>query len=184
MTFGGIVAGRMRHFALSAVGRDRPGIVAAMSEVLLKHSANIEDSQMTILRGHFAMMLVVAMPGDADAALVREDLAAAAARLELEAVAFSALEEVDPDAEPVPSHIVTVYGVDHPGIVYAVASALAEREIDITDLTTRIVGEREEPIYALMMEVAVPPYEEISLDEVAREQGVEVTVRPLETDAL
>jgi glycine cleavage system transcriptional repressor len=174
----------MRYFALSAVGRDRPGIVAAMSKVLLKHSANIEDSQMTILRGHFAMMLVVAVPDDADAAVLREDLSAAGALLQLEAVALSALEDVDLAAEAVPSHIVTVYGVDHPGIVHAVAAALAERGIDITDLTTRVVGEEDEPIYALMMEVAVPPGEEVALDEVGREQGVEVTVRELETDAL
>jgi glycine cleavage system transcriptional repressor len=174
----------VRHFALSAVGRDRPGIVAAMSEVLFKHSANIEDSQMTILRGHFAMMLVVALPEEADAAIVREELAVAAARLELEAVALSPLEEVDPDTEPVPSHVVTVYGVDHPGIVHAVTAALAERDIDITDLTTRVVGEEGEPIYALMMEVAVPADVEITLDEVAREQGVDVSVRPLETDTL
>ena len=174
----------MRHFALSAVGRDRPGIVAAMSEALLRHEANIEDSQMTILRGHFAMMLVVSLPEGADAARVRSDLAAAGERLSLEAVAFSPLEEIDAAAEPVPSHIVTVYGVDHPGIVHAVASALAERGVDITDLTTRVLGEEDEPIYALMMEVAVPAGEEISLDAVAAEQGVEVTVRPLEADAL
>src|SRR5207248_10779176 len=104
--------------------------------------------------------------------------------LELEAVAFSPLEEIDPADEPVPSHIVTVYGVDHPGIVHAVTSALAGCGIDITDLTTRVLGERDEPIYALMMEVAVPAGEEIALDAVAAEQGVEVTVRPLEADAL
>jgi glycine cleavage system transcriptional repressor len=176
----------MRHFALSAVGRDRPGIVAAMSEVLLRHSANIEDSQMTILRGHFAMMLVVAVPEDADAAVLREELAGAGRALELEAVALSALEEVDPASEPEPSHIVTVYGVDHPGIVHAVAAALAERSIDITDLTTRIVGEDAEPIYALMMEVAVPPGEDIDslLANVASDQNVDATVRQIEDDAL
>src|SRR3954451_2613924 len=176
----------MRHFALSAVGRDRPGIVAAMSEVLLKHSANIEDSQMTILRGHFAMMLVVAMPEDADAAVIRDELSAAAARLELEAVALSALEEGDPAAEPMPSHIVTVYGVDHPGIVHAITSALADRAIDITDLTTRVVGEDDEPIYALMMEVAVPAGEDAEslLASVAAEQNVDVTVRQIEEEPL
>src|SRR3954471_6685381 len=98
----------MRHFALSAVGRDRPGIVAAMSEVLLRHSANIEDSQMSILRGHFAMMLVVAVPEDADAAVMREQLSDAGRSLELEAVALSPLEEVDPASDPEPSHVVTV----------------------------------------------------------------------------
>src|SRR5205085_12312380 len=84
-----IVARAMRHFALSAVGRDRPGIVAAMSEVLLRHSANIEDSQMSILRGHFSMMLVVAVPGEADAAVLREELSHAGQGLDLEAVALS-----------------------------------------------------------------------------------------------
>ena len=57
----------MPHFALSAIGRDRPGIVAAVTGVLLGHGANLEDSQMTILRGHFTMTLVVALPNGADA---------------------------------------------------------------------------------------------------------------------
>ena len=157
-----------------------------MSDVLLRHSANIEDSQMSILRGHFAMMLVVAVPEDADAAVVREELSKAGSALDLEAVAFSALEEVDPASEPEPSHIVTVYGVDHPGIVHAVAAALAEREIDITDLTTRVVGEDVEPIYALMMEVAVPAGEDVEslLASVAADQNVDATVRPIEDEAL
>jgi glycine cleavage system transcriptional repressor len=176
----------MRHFALSAVGRDRPGIVAAMSEVLLRHSANIEDSQMSILRGHFAMMLVVAVPEDADAAVLREQLSEAGHALELEAVALSPLEEVDPASEPEPSHVVTVYGVDHPGIVHAVTAALAERGIDITDLTTRVVGEEAEPIYALLMEVAVPAGEDLEavLGSVASDQNVDVTVRQIEDEAL
>ena len=112
---------------------------------------------------------------------VHPELAAAGTRLELEAVGFSPLAEVDPAAEPEPSHVVTVYGVDHPGIVHAVTSALAQRGVDITDLTTRVLSEG---IYALMMEVSVPPGTEIELEAVAQEQGVDVTVRPLESDVL
>jgi glycine cleavage system transcriptional repressor len=136
---------------------------------------------MSILRGHFAMMLVVAVPEDADADVVRQELIEAGGRLELEAVGFNPLADVDAASEPEPSHVVTVYGVDHPGIVHSVTSALAERGVDITDLTTRVLSEG---IYALMMEVAVPAGTEIELDAVAREQGVDVTVRPLESDAL
>src|SRR2546426_220356 len=73
----------MAHYALSAVGRDRPGIVAAVSEALLAHSANIEDSQMTILRGHFTMVLVVAAPEGADIDALRADLEQVRARLDL-----------------------------------------------------------------------------------------------------
>jgi glycine cleavage system transcriptional repressor len=180
----------MRHFALSAVGRDRPGIVAAVTEVLLRRSLNIEDSQATILRGHFTMMLVVAVPGDVDPETLSAELEDVRDQLELEALALSELAELDPAAEPAPSHIVTLYGADHPGIVHAAASALAERGVDVTDMTTKLAGEGQgEPLYALMMEVALPegadPAElDSALKRVGGEQGVEVSLRPLEQDTL
>jgi glycine cleavage system transcriptional repressor len=181
----------MRHFALSAVGRDRPGIVAAVTEVLLRHELNIEDSQATILRGHFTMMLVVATSGDADVDALRSELDAVRERLELEALTLSQIAELDPAAEPAPSHMVTLYGADHPGIVHAATAALAERGIDVTDLTTKLTGEGGggEPLYALMMEVALPTGGDeadlaSALERVGSEQGVEVSLRPLEPDAL
>jgi len=51
------------RFAVSVFGRDRPGIVAAVTGVLAGAGCNLEDTSMTILRGHFAMMLVVSGPG-------------------------------------------------------------------------------------------------------------------------
>jgi glycine cleavage system transcriptional repressor len=182
----------MRHFALAAVGRDRPGIVAAVTEVLLGHSLNIEDSQATILRGHFTMMLVVATTEDTDEAELRSELDAVRERLGLEALVLSELEELDSAARPAPSHIVTLYGADHPGIVHAATAVLAERGVDVTDMTTRLAGEGEggsEPLYALMMELAVPPDADAdelgdALGRVGSDQGVEVSLRPLDTDAL
>jgi predicted amino acid-binding ACT domain protein len=49
----------MLRFAVSVFGRDRPGIVAAVTRVLADAGCNLEDTSMTILRGHFAMMLVI-----------------------------------------------------------------------------------------------------------------------------
>ena len=180
----------MRRFAVSAIGSDRPGIVAAVTEVLLSHAVNIEDSSATILRGHFTMMLVVAAPDEADAESLRRELEAARDRLGLEALALGDLEEVDPEAEPAPSHVVTVYGADHPGIVHSATAALAERGVDITDLKTKLAGEAQaSPLYALMMEVALPPGGDAgdlaaALQRVGEEQGVEVSLRPLEQDPL
>jgi glycine cleavage system transcriptional repressor len=181
----------MRHLAVTAIGRDRPGIVAAVSRALLAHRANVEDSQMTILRGHFTMMLVVSLPDDADLGTLGDDLEDVRAELGLEAVVLSPLEELDAAFEPVPTHIVTLYGADHPGIVHAATSALAERGVDITDLTTKLAGESvDQPgLYALMMEIAPPPaVDEDELREALRavgeEQGVEVSLRALDTEAL
>ena len=181
----------MRRHALTAIGRDRPGIVADVSRALLAHRANIEDSQMTILRGHFTMMLVVAVPDDADLGTLREDLEDVRAELELEAVLLSPLADVDPEDEPVPTHMVTLYGADHPGIVHAATSTLAEHGVDITDLATKLAGEGgdQPPLYALMMEIAPPAGVaeadlRAALDAVGAEQGVEVSLRALESEAL
>jgi glycine cleavage system transcriptional repressor len=179
----------MRHFAVSAIGRDRPGIVAEVTRVLLEHDTNIEDSQMTILRGHFAMMLIVSGPDGVDAGALRAALEEAGRELALEAVALADVGEAQ-SAAPEPSHIVTVYGVDHPGIVHAVAAALAGAGVNITDLNTRLVADDGgEDLYAMMLEVALPPglseeALETLLESTRREQGVEVTIRELERDEL
>jgi glycine cleavage system transcriptional repressor len=178
----------MRHFALTAVGRDRPGIVAAITAVLLDHGVNVEDSQMTILRGHFTMMLIVAVSDDVDVEVLAADLREAGEALDLELLTIAGVDELAETPDAAASHVVTVYGIDHPGIVHAVSQALAERDVSITDLTTRVLGEDQEPLYALLMEVAIADDDvgEVTdaLTAAGAAQGVEVSVRPLESDAL
>jgi glycine cleavage system transcriptional repressor len=180
----------MPQFALSAIGRDRPGIAAEVTRALLVHSLNITDSQMAVLSGHFTMMLVVTAPDGTDLDLVHEELARTRERLSLDALSLSPLGETSAEAAPAPSHIVTVYGVDHPGIVHAVSARLAAREVNVTDLETRLVGEGGQAgLYAMVLEVALPSAVDPAalramLAEVGAEQGVEVTVRPLEPDVM
>ncbi len=177
----------MPELALYAIGRDRPGIVAAIAKVLLDHRVNIEDSQATILRGHFAMVQVLRAPDEVDTDTLLEDLLAAAREIELEWIYVNEVPEADPEDAAEPTHILTVYGSDHAGIVHAVTSALAERGIGITDLNSRVVSEGGEPLYVLMVEVAMPDDEgdlRSALDAVGKREGVEVTLRELEDDTL
>jgi glycine cleavage system transcriptional repressor len=179
----------MPQFAVAAIGRDRPGIVAAVSEVLLDQGANVEDSQMTILRGHFTMTLIVSLADESDPKGLRDGLGDVRERLGLEALSVSDVEDLEIDGKE-PSHIVSVYGIDHPGILHAVATALAEQQVNITDLTTRVFkGEGDTPVYAMMIEIAVPPDRDPSdlerrLGEIGAEQNVEVSFRRLEQDSL
>ena len=48
--------------AITVLGHDRPGIIAETTRILADLGLNIEDSTMTLLRGHFAMMLISAGP--------------------------------------------------------------------------------------------------------------------------
>jgi glycine cleavage system transcriptional repressor len=176
------------HFALSAIGRDRPGIVAGVTGTLLEHDVNIEDSQMAILRGHFTMTLIVSAPDLVDLPALRADLERTRERLGLDAITVSRVSETPAD-ESGPSHIVTVYGADHPGLVHAVTAELARLHVNVTDLNTRLVDQEGEPLYVMMLEVAVPA--ELAEDElrgalraVGREQEVEVSLRQLDQVAL
>jgi glycine cleavage system transcriptional repressor len=173
----------MRRYALLAIGQDRPGIVAGATGAMLQHGVNVEDSQMTILHGHFTMMLILAVPDEADVGRLNDDIAAA---FPLGTFTLNEIEDAAPGPEP--SHIVSVYGADHVGIVHAVAAALAERDIDITDLNSRLLEEAE-PVYVLMLEVALPQDASVAdlddvLSDVAADEGVEVTLRELDRDEL
>ena len=171
----------MTSLAISVVGHDRPGIIAAAAEALASCGMNLEDSSMTLLRGHFAMTLVCA--GDAQADTVRQALAPLA-----ESGLDVAVREVAPDPE-VPAatatHLVTVYGADRLGIVARLVGVVAEAGANVTDLTTRLSGD----LYVLLAEVALPDGADpevlrTRLDAVAADLGVEVTLRPVENDEL
>jgi len=185
----------VRHLAVAAIGRDRPGIVAAVTRNLLDHECNVEDSQMTILGGHFTMMLLVAGGDAVNLPALRADLEDTARALGLEAISVKAVADVA-GAAARPTHSVTVYGVDHPGIVYAVSAALAQCEVNITDLNTRLVvdgddagangdgGDGGDDLYAMMLEVVLPEGLTVKgLDSLLDEQGVEISIRELEHDA-
>jgi glycine cleavage system transcriptional repressor len=169
----------VRQIWLTAIGRDRPGIVARIARVLLDHGLNIEDSQMRILGGRFSMMLL--LRGDADEQALVKDLLAAGRELGLDYIYVHPIEAADVVAAD-PTHVLTVYGADHPGIVAAVATALAERSVNITDLQTRLAGE----VYVMFLELVLPEGADLgdAIAAVGRDQGVDVSLREIERDAL
>ena len=173
----------MTLLAVSAVGADRPGIVAALARVLYEHGGNLEDTSMTILRGHFAMTLIVATDGPMRP--LEEALSGVANDLGL----MLTVREVAPETEHAPQrpHVVSVYGADHPGIVARVAALLAERDVNITDLTTRLVDDAA--LYAMVLDVDLPPGADLAeveraLHDLARDLDVEATIHPADPDIL
>ena len=169
-------------FAVTVVGRDRPGIVAGVTRTLYDQGCNLEDVTSTILRGHFSMVMIVQAPEG----LGLEDLASAldetATALD---VSVSVNEVTDAHGDAVtPTHIVSVHGADKPGIVFRVASALARHGANITDLTSRVLGGDDDPVYAVMLEVALTEGAEDDLRALTDELDVHVSVNRLETDVL
>lgn len=178
----------MHHLAVSAVGADRPGIVAAVTGVLVDEGCNLEDTSMSILRGHFAMMLVVAAPESVDAAALEAALADAAGRFDL-VVAVRAIDDEVPESPRGEPYALSVYGADRPGIVHRVAVALADMGVNVVDLATRVIGGSERPVYAMLLDVTLPAGTdsegvEARLQEVCGDLGVEWSLHPSDADVL
>jgi glycine cleavage system transcriptional repressor len=176
------------HVAVTAIGADRPGIVAGVSSVLTGHDANIEDSSMTILRGRFAMVLVVALPDDADVAALDTELREATAHLGLVVHVEPVTESVGDAVEGSPWSM-SVYGADRPGIVHRVTNEVAELGVNVTDLTTRVVGDEQRPVYVMLLSLTIPAGIDVSalrarLAEVSTDLGVECSLHPADADIL
>jgi glycine cleavage system transcriptional repressor len=104
---------------------------------------------MTILRGHFAMTLVVALDAPVDA--VEQALAPLSADGSLAVYVRALPDESDHGGGGTP-YLLTVHGGDRPGIVSAVTRVVADAGGNITDLTTRLVGD----LYVVLAEVDLP----------------------------
>ncbi|HEY6810528.1 MAG TPA: ACT domain-containing protein [Propionibacteriaceae bacterium] len=171
----------MTSLAITVVGHDRPGIIAQAAEVLSQCGMNLEDSSMTLLRGHFAMTLICA--GEADAAQI-----GAALQPLVNGSLDVTVREVpeEPQFAPLGStYLVTVHGADRLGIVARLASVIAQAGGNITDLSTRLSG----TLYVLLAEVDLPRSTDIEalharLAEVSAELGVETSMRLIENDQL
>ena len=181
----------MRQLAITAVGEDRPGIVAGVCRVLFEAGGNLRDTSMTILSGQFAMILIVSVPRGFELTELERHLEPARKSLGISTFVRE-LSEGQPMASGRPEvdeYLVTVAGADQAGIVFKVAEAMARRGVNITDLNTRVLSEDKTPVYLMMMEVIPPPGLDMDvfgkeLADLGRQLAVEVQVRPLDTAAL
>lgn len=167
----------MNEIVVTAVGADRPGIVAALTGALLDIGGNLEETRAALLRGSFATALAVAVPDGIGVAEVEAALAPVASALGLGVWVGPAAPKAA--GTPLARSVVSVYGADRPGIVHGMAVALAEQGANIVDLSARLVG--EPPIYVLGIEVEVPAALSpqrlaTALGPVAATYGVEMTV--------
>jgi glycine cleavage system transcriptional repressor len=168
--------------AITVIGHDRPGIIAETTRILAELGFNIEDSTMTLLRGHFAMMLICA--GERSAGEVQHALAPLTGDGTLDVSVREVPEEAEHEAVG-STYVLTVHGGDRAGIVSTVTAEVARVGGNITDLTTRLSGE----LYLLVAEVDLPVQCDVeglqaSLRGAGEGLGIGVSLREVESDEL
>ncbi len=149
------------YLVISALGKDRPGIVDELSGAILEEGCNIADSRMTVLGGEFAIMLMV--EGNWNTLTKLEDavpelekklgLTIIAKRTGGKAISGAMLP-----------YGVEVVALDHPGIVHHLASFFSQRNINIEDMVTSsyAAAHTGTQMFSVQMTVGIPSAEHIS----------------------
>jgi len=155
-----------RWYILSAIGTDRPGLVAELASLVLESNANLEDSRMTILGSDFAVILLCSSSD----ATTGDQLAVGSKRLERDHGLTILLRHLEDGPRPaVPAAGTRLYrveaaGEDKAGIVASICRVLAEHSVNIVDLSSRSrPGPGGSPLYEMTIRAEVPD----SLDPLA-----------------
>ena len=166
---------------VTAVGEDKPGLVAALSAFVAKSGCNIEDSRMAILGSEFAMHLLVAGESAALSTLL-EGLNQSASAVGLAVTVRKT--QARKQAGVVPYEL-TAYSMDHPGIVQRVTELLAERKVNIRGLETRLTNAPHtgQALFSLHALVDVPATEKVAelrkaLADLGASENIDVELKP------
>ncbi len=144
------------HLLVTAVGEDRPGIVAKLTQVLVSHGANLEESRMAILGGEFAAVMLVT--GEMDANKLQHDLSA----LEKDGITVTtrATKPISVDKyRDYTACEIFLRGADHEGIVHSVSSQLRDKDINIQSVHTEVISApvSGSPLFCMNATILVPP---------------------------
>lgn len=156
-----------QKFIMTAFGKDRPGIVADVSELIYESGCNLEDSSMALMADQFTIMLLLSGQGEG----LEERLASACRRLEIEKGISAFLKPVSetppPSTAAGATHTIHVEGLDKAGIVYRISRYLADQGANIITLDSRMkfTPESGAAVYAMKISVEIP--EGVSIEKLA-----------------
>lgn len=170
------------YLVVTAVGRDKVGMVEMLTDVVVNHSANIEESRMARLGGEFAVIMLLSLGAENVDPLVNalpflheKGLTVTSRRTDL--TRLSEFKGYIP-------HEISVIGADHEGIVYRLARYLAAEGINVEEMDTRVspAPNTGTPLFSMSARVQVPPHLTLrelrrKLAEVAEEIDVDIEIK-------
>ena len=123
----------MAQLIVTAIGKDRPGLVGELTGHLHAAGANILDSRMVNLRGQFAVIVLLEAANTAE---LKSSLPVAAGKMGL---------SLSIAPEPAAGAAITTgigyklktYSLDQPGLVHKISEVLRGYGVNIEDLSAR-----------------------------------------------
>lgn len=170
------------YLVVTAVGQDRRGTVEMITDVVVNHSANIEESRMARLGGEFAVIMMLSL-GDENLESLTRELNGLNEKGLVVISRRTDLLRRDKFQGFVPYEI-SVLGADHEGIVNSVARYLASEQINVEEMDTRVTNAPNTgtPLFSMTARVQAPPTLTLSdlrtkLADVGDELDVDIEVK-------
>ncbi len=140
---------------ITALGQDRPGLVASLTEAVTQQQCSICESQMSLLGGEFAIIMLIEGQWN-NVAKLEQILPTLQESLNI-TLQIKHTEQRSNQANAIP-YCVEVLAQDNPGIVHQVTDFFYHRKINIHDLQTESfnaahTGTR---MFSLMMTIEIP----------------------------
>ncbi|MCP4604043.1 MAG: hypothetical protein GY847_26560 [Proteobacteria bacterium] len=126
-----------QQMVLSAIGPDRPGLVKEISSVIHESGANLEDSRMAILAGDFAL-IILCSGSQASIEQIQEKCILLEKKLKFQITFKQATSGIT--GKDYTLYKFQVTGVDQPGIVHMVSTILADFEVNVVSLESRLTN--------------------------------------------
>jgi len=168
-----------KWYMVTLIGKDRPGIVAHVSNALYEEGCNLGETSMLRLGGNFTIMMMVQT--EANKKNLEDMLRTVAESMDLhlhvDAIEGKLHEHL------VPQIRISVYGADRAGIVAKVTRVLEEVGFNILELESDVGGSADKPFYIMHIEgSSVEGYAAVAAAlEVVRQDGVDVQISPIDT---
>lgn len=146
----------MKKSIICVLGHDRPGIIAAVAEVLFRAGCNIQDVSQTILQTEFAGVFIASVPDALDPGdllhRLRERLDPMGLSVLLRPMETAGLWNAPP-SEP---FVITTLGPDRLGLVAGVTELLARFGVNISSLKAVFRGGDDPRANTMIYEVDIP----------------------------
>ncbi|MBV1921938.1 MAG: hypothetical protein KUG73_14765 [Pseudomonadales bacterium] len=170
------------HLVISALGRDKPGIISELSRFALEQQCNILDTRMTVLGEAFALLMMVSGNSEAIKQL-KQALSGAASDLEL-TITLQSTQQKQQQEPALPYHV-EVVAIDNPGIVHEITGFFSDRKINIEEMNTGTYSAAHTGtlMFSLTVEIKIPGSVNISnlKDEFISfcdERNLDATIEP------
>ena len=170
---------------LTALGEDRPGIIANLADKVVKYDCNITESRMSLLGGEFAVIMLVEGKWNNVAKL---EAALSNMEAELGIQLTSKRTETRQMASKAIPYTVEVLAMDNPGIVHNVSSFFSSRKINIHDVESSCFNAPHTgtAMFTLNMTIEVPSETHIAtlredFMEFSDEYNLDAIIEPIKT---